>query len=343
MIDGHGNDWYNTEVRIVGDFSSNVPYINNSDVIVEYIKSTVCSVKNYPDPNTRTLTKKLAGYHNVDPRNILVTNGSSEAFYLIAQLFASSSSLVAIPSFAEYADSAKAFGHDVSFIHYDMLEKSDVVQHDVLWLATPNNPDGRVLPSRSVLSFAMRNPKTNIVVDFAYSFLHPYVEDNYISKGIKNVISVHSMTKSFAIPGLRLGYIIADGDIIDKIKLFRVPWSVSSIASNTAEFIIDNYTSLLPDVKKLIGESKQMQCDLDKISDLSVFHSDCNFFITKMKKGNSSHLKQFLLDKYGLLIRDASNFRGLDSSFFRLSVQNSCQNELLIRAINDYYSLKQFV
>lgn len=337
MINGHGNDWYNTDCKIVGDFSSNVPYINNADIIINHIKNKLHSVKNYPDPNSRVLTEKIATLHNVAPDNVLVTNGSSEAFYLIAQLFAKSSSLIAIPSFAEYTDAAKAFDHQLIFSRLDSLDYNSKIEQNLVWLANPNNPDGRIIPSENISFLASNNKNIRIIVDFAYSFLHKEIKTNFINQGIDNVISVHSMTKSFAIPGIRLGYIIADKNIIKEINSFRVPWAVSSVAINAGEFILDNYDNLLPDVKRLIKECKDMQLQMNKIQYLDVVYSDCNFFITKMLKGSSSDLKEFLLKKHGLLIRDASNFNGLDNTFFRLSVQSKDDNERLINAIKDYF------
>lgn len=338
MIIGHGNDWYDVKGQIIGDFSSNIPYLNNSNVIIKYLSGRIGSIKNYPDPEAKKLTKLIADHHNVPEDCVLVTNGSTEAFYQIAQLFYKKHSLVIYPAFAEYKDAAVAFSHKISFTTTQELKIQPLITQDLLWYATPNNPDGHITYNDDLRKIADINFKAHIVIDYAYSFLYPNLEFNHLKEGKKNVIAIHSLTKTFAIPGIRLGYILADKNIIEALKHKRIPWSIGSIALDTGEFIMKNFSDLLPPVDELIIQSKQLQEQIKCIHKIDVIPSECNFFIAQLHKGSATQLKQFLLNKYKLLIRDASNFKGLSERYFRVSVQKQEHNKLLIKGLTDYLS-----
>jgi threonine-phosphate decarboxylase len=98
MLTGHGNDLYDYPDNIRCDFSSNIPYRNASETIADYLKNRINAICNYPDPNARKLTSQLADLYAVSPDNILVTNGSAEAFYLLAHFFQNRKSKMRMPA-----------------------------------------------------------------------------------------------------------------------------------------------------------------------------------------------------------------------------------------------------
>lgn len=325
MINGHGNNLYDYG-EIVADFSSNIAFNNQSSEIIAHLATRLDCITNYPDPSARALTSKLAVHHEVDTSQILVTNGSAEAFYLIAHLFQGGRTAICTPSFAEYEDACRLFNHSLTFHPIANLEQLNCNSFDTVWFGTPNNPDGTLTDITKI------GDNTTFVVDRAYSDL-TIDSSQIVNHTAPNLISTHSLTKAFAIPGLRLGYIIASADVITQLSAMRAPWGVNALSLAAGEYIIDNYDRLLPSIDELIGESQFLQKSLADISNIEVTASTCNFFLSRLKNGTATELKERLVTEHGILIRDCSNFRGLDSSYFRVSAQTRDKNMALINAL----------
>lgn len=339
MQTGHGNDIYNYPGAIRCDFSSNIPYRNASETIADYLKSRMDTIRNYPDPSSRKLTTQLADFHAVSPDNILVTNGSAEAFYLLAHLFQHRESVIPYPTFSEYEDACHAYRHRISFLPVESLQDSVHFNANTVWFGVPNNPDGTIVNNDAISRFCSENPHTSFIVDAAYDDLCPRNESVKSLQGrFRNLITVYSLTKTFGIPGLRLGYIIAGQQVIDVIRSLRPPWSVNALALAAGSFIMENRDRLLPDAVSLCAESARLQQEISALPQFEVTASPSNFFLVKMKERTAAELKYFLIDNFGLLIRDASNFRGLTPQYFRISVQEEAWNRQLIEALNLFYT-----
>lgn len=339
MINGHGNNLYEYGNQIRYDFSSNVAFNNKSDEILDFLKEKIVYIKNYPDPEAKILTRKIAEHYGINPQCILVTNGSAEAFYLLAHFFQGAKTLICTPAFAEYEDACKLYRHNCHFVPIEQFKNTNFSSYQSVWLGNPNNPDGTLTQSEDILRQCQKNPETFFILDNAYIEL-TYRKDEIIICGQqpKNLIIVKSLTKSFAIPGIRLGYVIASQDVIAHLSSIRPPWSVNSMALDAGTYIIDNYNHLLPDVQMLREESLFLQKELSKNKFIEVYPSSCNFFLSRLKKGTAGWFTDVLIKKYGLLIRDTSNFRGIDDKHFRLSAQNHVVNKELINAINNILS-----
>ena len=341
MITGHGDDAYNYPGGIIGDFSSNVPYSHHGDLVAEYLRKEVFRIHNYPDPQARQLAQVLRKHHRLsDGMEVLVTNGSAEGFYLLAHLFSRSKSIITYPSFAEYEDACTLHKHDIKFLSLDSINTSDIAGAKTLWFALPNNPDGYIMPIEDVRSLCASHPNTFIIIDNAYGDLCPSSPDLIpLHDEYPNLVTIHSLTKTFGIPGLRLGYIIASSEVISALQPYRIPWSVNSLALSAGLFIIQRYDSLRPDAQSLCDESERVQQMLSRIEGLEVAPSRCNFFLCKLQRGTAAGLKEYLAIEHKLLIRNADNFRGLTARHFRVSVQAPPLNERLCHGIKMYLQM----
>ena len=340
MINGHGNDLYNYKEEIVSDFSSNIYYKGPDKKLIGHLSEKLRLISDYPNPSAHEILNKLALLYKLKPVNITVTNGSTEALYLIAQFFKGCKSLIIVPSFSEYEDASRVHEHDIVFTTTDFFNSDYISQFKLCWICNPNNPDAKIHSLKNLDEICRENPDTFFVIDEAYAGL-TYKFESAISliERYKNVILVKSLTKDFGIPGIRLGYIIADEEFVEKINNIKMPWNVNSQAIEAASFIIQNYKELEPDVEQVFKESQRFQNELNKVEGLEVIPSSSNFFLVKMKKDRVKLLKDYLIKSYGFLIRDASNFRNLDERFFRLSVRSKDENNCLIKAIIEWYSI----
>jgi threonine-phosphate decarboxylase len=336
MIEGHGNDLHQLS-GLKADFSSNVAIRQAPEALLGYLAENLGGLSVYPEPDARTLRKQLAEIHGFTDSQILVTNGSTEALYTIATAFRQSHSLVFTPSFAEYEDACRLHGHKLHFSHIRHFSRPFFSTPHLVWLGHPNNPDGSLIPVSLLREKLKRYPDTLFIVDEAYGKLCSGFESALpLLQTFENLVVVHSMTKLYAIPGLRLGYLFASKAVSGRLRKFMQPWSVNTLAQAAGSFLLQNGASIKPDVPELLHQSQKMQQQLSTFDTLEVQPSNCNFFLIKLLHSNAAHLKAHLLQHHGMLIRDASNFRGLGLGHIRLSTQAESENKDLCIAIKQY-------
>jgi len=333
MIDGHGDDIYKYGQQIVSNFSSNIYGKQDLSVLQLHLCSCMNLINSYPEPDATSLVRLLGETHSIGYENICVTNGATEAIYLIAQACQGSNTAIIIPTFSEYDDACQINKHKLSF--YERLEDVDS-QVEMIWICNPNNPNGYVYDIDYLEEMVNQRSETLFVFDQSYGhFTDKKVWDIKKASNYKNVILLHSMTKKYSVPGLRLGYMTAHKEIIKHIEKFRMPWSVNSLAVEAGKFLIQNTENYL-DINNYLGETKRLQVALRLIDGLTVYPTDTHFFLCKLKNKTASSLKSWLVENYGILIRDASNFRGLDKHFFRIATQSPEENNLLVKAIQKW-------
>lgn len=337
MINGHGNNIYQfAENGIEIDFSSNIAFNSHSEQICDYLRGVVGSIENYPDPECRELREALASRLSVSQSELLVTNGSAEAFYLIAHHLRRTQRIqtaIVTPSFAEYEDSCRVYDHELSFITFEQLFTSDLTAYTSVWLGLPNNPDGVRVDLSAVRTLARRYSECYFVVDRAYNELSAEAEREWETES--NIVVVDSFTKAYGVPGVRLGYLMAERELVASVASLRVPWSVNSLSQRAGLYILEHSQELQFDREELIGESRYLQREIAKLERFRVTPSDCNFFLVEIVncEANSADLMGYLVEEHHILIRDCSNFRGLTTRHFRLAAQRREACDRLITAL----------
>lgn len=333
MLRGHGDDVYNFKQTIVSNFSSNVYSRQDLSALHQHLSSCMELIHSYPEPDAHSLAELLARKHSIGDDNLCVTNGATEAIYLIAQAFGNSRTTIIIPTFSEYEDACTIHNHQLSFC----CKLNEVEpQTEMVWICNPNNPDGNVYDIDYLERFVKHNEKTVFVFDQSYGyFTDKKVWEIKHAAKYKNVILLHSMTKQYAIPGLRLGYITAHNEILQRIAKFRMPWSVNGLAIEAGKFLTGNTLNLL-NTADFLKESRRLQEALSLIKGITVFPSHTHYFLCRLDNKKASELKTWLVKNYGILIRDAANFRGLDERYFRVAGQLHNENDLLIKAIQEW-------
>lgn len=334
MLNGHGDDAHRYTVNIESNFSSNVYAHFDWSGLEEYLCQHISLIHSYPEPDSISLRKQLSAIHTISEDEVCVTNGAIEAIYLIAQAFQGKHSAIIVPTFSEYEDACRIHNHELSFIERleDISEKVGLV-----WICNPNNPTGTIYNKEYLIQIVKQYPQMCFVFDHSYaSFTNQDVISPQECVELGNVILLHSMTKSYAIPGLRLGYITASEKLLDRVKRYSMPWSVNNIALAAGKYLLEQST---PNLEPLIRESQRVQTELMKVEGLTVLSSPMHFFLCRLELGRAADLKEYLVNNFGVLIRDASNFRGLDQRYFRIAVQSPKENDLLTSAIEKWIAL----
>lgn len=339
MMYGHGDDAFRYGDKIKMNFSSNVYSGADYSGLKEHLMAHFDVIGHYPEPDAHTLESMLAEKLGVPENTILVTNGANEAIYLIAYLYSGWASVIPQPTFTEYEDACRKFRHLIS---YDSADELEVLPEDrIYWLCNPNNPTGNVLLKSLVNHIIRKHPRYLYVVDQSYAdyTLSPMLEPKEMID-CYNVMLVHSLSKKYCIPGLRLGYMFASPIIIERLKQLRQPWTVNAMAIEAGKFLVKNDPKMIPDLPGYLAEAQRLHQNLSDVEGLMVMKSEANFMLVNIDEGNTPELKKWLIDNYGILIRDASNFRGLDNHCFRVTAQTPEENDMLLEAIKSYLAWK---
>ena len=337
MIFGHGDDAYRYGGQIKTDFSSNIYYGADLSALQAHLAGRFGIVAHYPEPEPTSLEKILARKLGVADNTIMVTSGATEAIYLIAQLYSGWASIIPQPTFTEYEDACKVYNHLLSYNADDELE---VLPEDrIYWLCNPNNPTGNVVNTLLLRHIIRKHPRYLYVIDQSYKdyTLSPMLQPKDMTD-CYNVMLVHSLSKTYCIPGLRLGYIFASPIIIDRLRQIRQPWTVNAIAIEAGKYLLENDPKMIPDLPAYLTEAQRLRKNLSAIHGLLVMDTAAHFMLVNMDRGNTYDLKQWLIDHYGILVRDASNFRGLDNHCFRVTARSPEENDLLVEALRKFLS-----
>ena len=332
MITGHGDDIHVYEgVRM--NFSSNIYAHADITPLVEHLRGEMVRICNYPEPEPLTLEAKIAEKEGVDAECVIVTNGATEAIYLAAEACRNlglSHHHIIQPTFAEYEDACRNAG---LLIQADADEDTDAV-----WICNPNNPTGECIDTEGMLMLAKEYG--TLIIDQSYeniTLCRIMTARKAIDAG--NIIQIHSMTKTCAIPGLRLGYIVTSRRYAKAIRKCLRPWSVNSLAISAGHYILDNDFKAVRDIDEYLSEAQRLRNELDAIEGVSVMPTDTNFMLCELSVGTAAELKDWLAKEHGILIRDASNFRTLTPRHFRVAAQNKEENDTLINAIRQWTSI----
>ena len=340
MIYGHGDDTFRYGDKLKLNFSSNVYAWADLSGLKEHLMQHFEVVSHYPESEPSSLEKLLAEHLGVPANTVMITSGANEAIFLIAQLYKGWSSIIPQPTFNAYEYACKSFDHLIS---YDRKDELEVLPEDrIYWICNPNNPTGNVLVKPLVNRIIRQNPRYLYVVDqsFADYTLRPMLKPSEMVD-CYNLMLIGSLSKKYCIPGLRLGYVFSSPIIIDRLRQIRQPWSVNAMAIEAGKYLLTNNPQMIPDLQEYLVEAQRLRKELASISGVRVMKTDTNFMLVLINFGDALELKNWLIDKYGILIRDASDFRGLDNHCFRIMARTKEDDNLLVAAIREYKKLKE--
>lgn len=333
MIEGHGDDGWRYRTPLKADFSSNVFYGGLDTGLREHLSGVIDGVTHYPEAGAASLQTAAAAAYGVQPGSVLVTNGATEAIYLVAQAFRELPATVVAPTFAEYADACMIQGMLVRHRAWEDLMQSPVT--GLIFICNPNNPTGRALPAAELLSLADGCPAAIFVIDESYIDFTRATES--VSTAHRpNLLVLKSLTKSCRIPGLRVGFLLGDPALIARVAHYKMPWSVNRLALEAGEYIFQHANDFSVPVVSLLAATTEWRRQLAAATGWRVGETDTHYFLMETPAAfTAAQLKTNLITRYGLLIRDAANFKGLGPHHFRVACQSPEQNRLLTEALRE--------
>lgn len=325
------------------DFSSNVnPHIISD--LGKYVLEGLEKSRSYPDINYTNLRNNISDYIKVDSELIIPGNGATEIIYLLMKSIKRRLAILN-PTFSEYGRGAKL--NNLEIIDFHLKEENnfsidlDEIQKnmdkfDSLFICNPNNPNGKVKDLNELLDLMIENEKLLIVDETFMEFVGEEEKYSLINKieQTPNLFILKAVTKFFGMPGLRLGYgVTSNKQIIKNIYEYKEPWTINSFAENLSNYLFKDKEYINGSKDYYINERKFMLEELRKISRLKVYDTDTNFVLIKLDDDEANSLKLELFEKYNILIRDASNFIGLDKSYIRVAIKSHNDNKVLIESL----------
>ena len=323
MIEGHGDDLYRYE-NIKMNFSSNIYNGTDLSALDAYLRTRMDVMRSYPEPSAASLEVLIAKDCGISTDEVLVTSGAVDAIYLIAQAYRHEGTChVLQPTFREYEDACRVFGYQ---------EHEDGA---LCWLCNPNNPTGDVMAAEDVLALAKRHRL--LIVDQSYEdyTIAPLLQPADVV-GRDDIILLHSMTKRYAVPGLRLGYVTASAAIISRLREQYRPWAINALSLEAGKWLVQRGVTAIPDLASYLAETQRLRNLLNEIEGIEAFETQTNFFLCTIAPATAAELKENLAQEHGILIRDASNFTGLTPHHFRIATQSPAENDALVTAIRNY-------
>ena len=325
------------------DFSASINPLGFPPWLRPLISAQVSNLAHYPDPEAGELINALAEYHQIEPNQVMVGNGASELLYLLPQALGHKRLLVPVPSYGDYISMAAVAGLPVETLplqpkndfQLDIAQLAAILEDDhLVIIGHPNNPTGKLCDTQGLRELIQTHPQNYFIIDESFiDFTDP--KHSLRWQRPANLIIVQSMTKSWAIPGLRLGYVLADPKVITSMRRLRPDWSVNTIAQAAGVRALQDSNFL----KRTRDYVRQQRLDLfakiKTIDGLHPFPGDANFLLVRIDHPtvDAAALTIKLLRK-GIIIRNCDNFQGLDNRYFRVAVRTTTEQQRLCTELN---------
>ena len=346
MIVGHGGNIAEAaakaglKVADITDMSSNTNPLGPMPGMLEHLKMSMDASTNLPEADSRSVIKAFAGLNNLDPACVLAAGGTTQFIYSLPRVFSAGKALILGPTYSDYADACamnkmpyawsfpeaeKDFAHDPAGVE-EIAGACSLV-----FVCNPNNPTGGLFSPDALQWLAKKCPDTVFVVDESYL---PFVPDasalSVASCCLSNVVVLSSFSKIYKVPGLRIGFAIAQLELGKKLAAFQLPWSVGSLAQKAVLFAADNPKDATAHIEKTVGfvarERKTMEDKARASAGLFPYPGVTPFVLFRLPQGLDSQTVWNTMLKHGVLVRDCANFQGLGSQYVRISLKDSPSN-----------------
>lgn len=343
----HGGDVYSARQKMKQeplDFSANINPMGMPPGAVRAAADALQQCTQYPDPLCRELRAALAAYEGIPAEQIVCGNGAADLIFRIVAATHPRRALLLAPTFAEYEQALRAM--DCSIAYFPLQESEGFVlpeaflqqltpEINLLFLCNPNNPTGRTVSPALLQEIWKRCEEAGIllVVDECFNEFLEHPEQNTLKGVLKtgtNSVILKAFTKSFAMPGLRLGYgLCGNGDLAERIFSCGQPWGVS-IPAQAAGVAALQEKGYLERMRRLVQtERRWLSENLVRLG-LCVFPSEANYILFRTE--TEIPLRE-RMEQRGVLIRACGNYRGLDNRYYRIAVRGHGENERLIAAL----------
>ncbi len=334
------------------DFSANINPLGLSPKVKEAIALHIEDVIHYPDPQGRRLKQALQAQYHVSYESILLGNGAAELFYVYMHAFRPKRVVLPVPSFSEYEKASLSCQAKVSYV---LLREEDnfavnwpalhaaCQDADCIILGNPNNPTGNLLPVEKLTELVQQGAKTHtdIIVDESFLDFRDD-EERYTIRSLPaqydNVFVIRSLTKFYALPGLRLGFAVVPPAKLAAMEAQKDVWNTNVLAQWAGIAALQDHDYQHQTRAYVRTACQWLYTKLNTLPNCTVFLPSVNFILVKIHTQDMT-MEQliFALRQQNILVRECCNYPGLTESFLRFAVKTPADNEIL------YITLKKIM
>lgn len=340
------SEQYGIPEKKIVDFSASINPLGVPDSVNRGLCEYISMLSKYPDPEQKRLRRALAEFYDISLESIICGNGSTELIYLLVKALKPDRVLIPAPTFSEYeravyVNRAPYKSISIRYLHLQRknnftIRPDEFIKHmegcTMAFLCNPNNPTGRLLPRDDVrdIAEAARAMKCYLIVDEAFIDFCPH--ESVIRDVRENpyLFVLRSMTKFYALPGLRLGYGIFPISLVETIKTFKEPWTVNILAQEAGLIAINDRKYRKNTLELIKREKTFIEKELSQLG-IEFTPSEVNYYLLRLNRPDMA----IALAKRGILVRDCSNFTGLDRTYVRIAVRRREENKILLKAFSE--------
>ncbi len=350
----HGGDIYTVKAQLHSDqlldFSANINPFGVPDSVQTAIRAAIPQLLHYPDPNQTTLTEALSAYHHVTPQQIICGNGGADVLFRMVQAIRPKHAIIPVPTFSEYEKALEENGCLVTYwnmpepfvLTESFLMELQTGHYDFLVLCNPNNPTGSLLSAsllQKILTLTVQK-KIFVLLDECFCDMTEVAMQSSMIAACKeypNLLILKSMTKKYAIPGLRLGYgICADTELVKQIRQTGQPWSVNTLAAAAGCAALQAITYQQQFQQFLQTERWFLYNALQELGFIT-WKPSANFVFFRSRHFRDLDMQ---LLPYHILLRHCGNYRGLDDTYYRVAVRKREENIFLLQCLKEIVQKK---
>jgi threonine-phosphate decarboxylase len=331
------------------DFSACINALGPSKHALHAARGALRLCAHYPDLDCHVLVEKLAAHWNLDSGNFLIGNGSTELIHLLPHALSIRHAIIVGPSFSEYSRAVSLARAQVTHLRaarknkywppvkqiLRAIRESRRNGMDALFLCNPNSPTGQVIQANEVLEIVEAAADRGIwtVVDEAFI---EYCQNQSVLAAAprkERLIVLRSFTKFYALPGLRIGYLVGSLEAVGRVRRHQPPWSVNTVAQAAACAALEDGRHAERSLEFMQNERKYLSQSLSGVPGLSVFASETNFLLIELPSSLPATRVTQILCRQRLLVRDCSSMAGLNKCTIRIAIRTRPQNQQLVAAL----------
>ncbi|WP_295231392.1 pyridoxal phosphate-dependent aminotransferase [Veillonella sp.] len=348
------------------DFSANINPLGPSQRGLDALNNQLRYISHYPDATNDDVLNAIADTYGMDKNQIIVGNGAAELLYAICRLPGYTGAFVPAPGFSEYKEALEASKIPVRDIFYRPREDdngkpyfevpylaletfaAELKGQDgriIVFLGNPNNPDGTLLDKDHIRTVASMLKDANSLLVIDESFIDfvgndPLQDNEHSMRSLvnefDNVIVVHSFTKFYAVPGLRIGAAYGNEKLISQLHQYIPSWSVNTLAQAYTEAALNDVDYIKRTKQKLNEERAFMYDALDVIEGITVYPPSANFILFKVNHdGITANTINENLKKYNMIVRNCDTYVGLNNQWVRIAIKDQDTNIKLVEKLTD--------
>ncbi|CAG36679.1 cobyric acid synthase [Desulfotalea psychrophila] len=327
------------EQKII-DFSANINPLGPPEWLRPVISNELETLIHYPDPDCLEFCQAIAGHHGISEKRVVAGNGTAELLYALLRIIPSKRIVIPVPSYIDYYHAASQTGQEIVPVELSpengfqlSLERLKKILRpgDLALIARPNNPTGLLPDTEQLADIIKSMPEVWFCLDEA--FLDFIADEPSFAGRFENVITLNSMTKFYALPGLRLGYCSCSEELKVALHNALPPWTVNTLAQAVGKRLFADETYRQQSLA--YAEAARRDCfqELSSLDALEVFPSRVNYHLCRLRDGGAVEPLRKRLLQAGFAIRPCENFSGLDRSYFRVAVRTHEENHLFFQAL----------